>query len=124
MTELTAKKIINLLPCPDDYKQKLLAEYDSLPRDEQLRISDIVWEFYFDYYQLKIQENFQKGIAEAEEKGERLGESYYEKVLEKTQEEMDELAQSSGETVDLSAARSSMEKIIKEIRAAKIPLKK
>jgi hypothetical protein len=123
MTDLTAKKIISFLPFPDDYKKTLLGEYDSLPKEEQLRISDIVWEFYFDYYQLKIQENFNKGIVEANEKGEQLGESYYEKVIDQTQEEMDQLAQSSGETADLSEARTSMERIIREINAAKIPIK-
>ena|ERR1035437_3121545 len=119
MTELTTKTIINYLPLPSATKIDLLEKYDSLPREEQLTIADHVWQLFFDLYELNIQDNFDKGVAEADAKGEKLDQTFYGKVLKRTEEEVVAQLSSSSESVDLSEARASMEKIIREINATK-----
>lgn len=120
---LTTKTIINFLPLPTDQKLELLEQYDLLPQEEKLRVSHLLWELYYDLYQLKIQENFDKLMAEADEKGEKTDGTFYKKVLQKTREETKEQLSLSENSIDLSEARKSMEMIIREINAAKIPIK-
>ncbi len=119
MKDLNTKSIINLLPFPGNFKLDLLEKYDGLPREEQLKISDIVWEAYYAVYDFKIRENFDKAIETADKKGEKPDEKFYAKIVEKTDKEIEDLLTSSSENVDLSAARKSMEMIIKEINASK-----
>ena len=121
--KITTKTIINYLPFDSDYKLDLLEKYDSLPFDEKAKVSDMVWDLYSDLYKLRIQENYDKAIAEAEEKGEKIDKNFYGKVLEMTREEVGKQLISAGESGDLGEARRSMEKIIKEMKAAKMPLK-
>ena len=119
MKDLSTKSIINLLPFPGNFKLDLLEKYDNLPREEQLRISDLVWEAYYAIYDFKIKENFDKALLEADEKGEKPDEKFYGKIVEKTDKEIENLLTSSSENIDLSQARKSMEMIIKEINASK-----
>ncbi len=119
MKDLNTKSIINLLPFPGNFKLDLLEKYDGLPREEQLRISDLVWEAYYAVYDFKIRENFDKAIEAADKKREKPDKKFYAKIVEKTDKEIEDLLTSSSENVDLSAARKSMEMIIKEINASK-----
>ncbi len=119
MKQIDTKKIINFLPLSPEVKLDLLEKYDSLPREEQLRISDLVWETYYDLYEIRIRDNFDKAIQEAERNKEKPDGTFYGKVIEKTDNEIIELLTSSAESVDLSAARKSMEQIVREINAAK-----
>lgn len=119
MKQINTKTIINLLPFEPSAKLDLLEKYDSLPREEQLRISDLVWETFYDLYEIKIKDNFDKAIQEAEKNGEKPDQSFYGKVLERTDKEISDLLSSAADSTDLSVARKSMEKILKEIHAAK-----
>lgn len=120
MTNLNTKTIINTLPLPAELKLDLLEKYDTLDRKEQLRISDLVWDTYYQLYDIKVKENFDKLIAEAEKNGEELGDNFYGKVVEKTDQEFNEQLQASGESVDIGAARKSLEQIMHEINASKM----
>lgn len=122
MTNLTTKTIINYLPLPSETKLDLLEKYDTMPREEQLTVADHVWQLFFDLYKLKVQENFDKGIEETEKTGEQPDQTFYGKVLQKTEDEVMAQLSSSGDSVTLSEARKSMEKIIKEISAVRKPL--
>lgn len=119
MIDLTTKTIINFLPFESSVKLDLLEKFDSLSQPEQAEISDLVWGIYYDLYETKVRENFNKGIAEAEKNGTEPDKTFYGKVLEETNKEMLAKLSSSEDSVDLSEARASMEKIIREINAAK-----
>lgn len=119
MKQINTKAIINFLPFDPSAKLDLLEKYDSLPREEQLRISDLVWETFYDLYEIKIKENFDKAIQEAEKSGQKPDETFYGKVLEKTDKEIaDQLALIS-DSEDISKVRKSMEQIVREISAVK-----
>lgn len=123
MSEINTKVIINFLPFPADFKLDLLERFDSLPKAEQLRISDIMWEGFYTIYDLRFQENFDKGIQEAEKTGQMPDDTFYGKIVEKMDKEIEAALRSAGEGMDLSAARKSMEQIVQAIKAAKTPPK-
>ncbi len=119
MSKITTKTIINFLPLDPSFKLDLLEKYDTLSREEQLRISDLVWQTFDNLYELKIKENFDKAIVEAEKSAKQPSQSFYGEVVKKTDEEIKSQLLSAGESVDLSKARKSMEQIVREINAAK-----
>ncbi len=119
MIQLTTKTIINFLPLSGEVKLDLLEKYDKLSREEQLRISDVVWQAYYSIYDIKIKENFDKAIAEAEMTGHEPDKTFYGKVVEETDREIEEKLASSSEIEDLATVRKSMELIVREINAAK-----
>ena len=119
MKNFDIKTIINFLPFPSDFKLDLLERYESMGPDEKARTTDLIWEAFYLVYDIKIRENFDKLLAEADEKGEKPDEKFYGKVVEKTDKEIEDALTNSSESVDLSEARKSMEMIIKEINASK-----
>ena len=119
MTKITTKALINFLPFSTDFKLDLLESYDSLPQEERSRISELIWNFYFDFYDLKIKENFDKGIKEYQLNSKLPDKNYFGEVVQKTNKEFQKALGSSNETVNLSEVRKSMQQIINEINASK-----
>ena len=117
--KITTKTIINFLPIEADFKLHLLENYDKFPRDEQLRISDLVWSAFGEIYQMRIAENFEAGLKELSDKTKKPPDNYYKSVVEKTDQEIRAALTGASETVDLSEARKSMEQIVQAINAAK-----
>ena len=120
MKDIDIKTIINFLPFPSNFKLDLLERYDLMESNEQQRVSDLVWEAFYLVYDMKIRENFDKILSEADEKSEKTDEKFYQKVVERTDKEIADALSTSSESVDLTQARKSMEMIIKEINASKV----
>ncbi len=121
MSEITTKSLINILPLSSDLKLELLENYDNYPQEERNRISELVWNLYYDLYDAKIQEEFEKGIRNASESGTKLDSNYFKDVVQKVNQDFEKAAGNSSDSMDLSAARKSMEQIVAAISAAKKP---
>lgn len=119
MSEITTKTIINFLPFDPKFKLELLEEYDSLSPDQQVRLTRLVWQTFDSFYQLRINEKFYKGIRDAGKTGQKIDGSYYQKVVEETDKEIDRQLAENQQSFDLSAARKSMEQIVREINAVR-----
>lgn len=123
MREITIKTLINFLPLPADYKLELLETYDSLSKEVQLSISETLWEAFYDEYDFQIKISFDQAVAEAEKSGKKTDKSLYQEALNNARDEIEKRLASAGESVDLSAARKSMEQIVREINAVKGQIK-
>lgn len=121
MAKITTKTLLGFLPFDSKFKLEILEKYDSMPPAEKQRITDLVWDAYCDYYDLKVKENFDRGVVEASKRGEKTGSDFYGKVVDKTTEEIENALTSASETADLSEARKSMEQIVKAIKSSKTP---
>jgi hypothetical protein len=119
MTELNTKTIINYLPFDPKVKLELLEAYDSIPLEEQIRISRLVWQAFSEFENIKIKGNFDKGLKEASKANQKLDENYYKKIIEETQKDTEAKLSSAQESVDITRARKSMEQIVREINASK-----
>lgn len=118
MNKINTKVIINFLTMPEDQKIDLLAKYDTLPRDEQLKISDVLWEAFATEYDFLLKKNLEKISSDPNQKPDP-NETPYQKAVRITNEDISTRLLSAGEQADLSHVRSSMEKIVKEINASK-----
>lgn len=121
MIDVNTKTLISFLPFDPAQKLDLLEKYDSLSKDEQIRITRIVWEALADYEELKIKENFEDGLSEAEKDKSGLDQDYYKKIVDKTEKEIDAKLAASQQAEDLTSVRKSMEQIVREINATKKP---
>ncbi|MCL4386945.1 hypothetical protein M1307_00935 [Patescibacteria group bacterium] len=117
--KLTTKIIIKAIPWEQDYKIKLLNEWDTMDREKKFVIEGIVWETYRQLYEIKLAENLQLAFYNVTKRKENLDKNFYKRVRQKTDEDMKKEVLSNKESIDLIAARQAMEKIITEIRAAK-----
>ncbi len=122
---ITTKAIINLLPFQSEFKLDLLEKFDTLSEEEQARTADIIWQAFYMVYDIKLKNNVDKIMTEADKNGEKFDPTFYKKAADRTDDEIRELLASSSQTLDLEEARKSMEMIIREINAAKTsrPLK-
>lgn len=119
MKRITTKDIIKILPFETAYKTGLLSEFDSWTDDQRLNIEEALWNAYDALYELRLQENTKLALMQAGQNQEKLDQDFYKRVREKTDKEMQEEQSESAGVVDLTAARSAMEKIISEIQATK-----
>ncbi len=116
---MTTQNIIKILPFPDQFKSKLLAEFNSLNPDQKFDTEQILWRGYRTLYRIKLAYNLQQAFYKASNNQEKLDKDFYKRVQEATEKEMlSESTQIIQET-DLAAARKAMELIVKEIKASK-----
>lgn len=116
---MTTKDIIKILPLEDASKNELLNEFDSLDSDQKFYIEQAIWDVYYEFFDLKMQANLEIALADAKEGQEKLDKEFYNRVREQTEKEMQAESTQTIEGADLAAARTAMEKIIREIRASK-----
>ncbi len=123
---LTTKDIIKILPLDEEYKNELFLGFDELEEDVKSNLTDMLWEAYITYYNMLLEKNIQEGLLlAAEGKGEqRLDGEYYKKMVKKTEDELQANMTQKSSAVDLEAARDAMQKIVAEINASKVTLKK
>lgn len=117
--QTTTKTIVKMLPFSQEVKTTILEHFDALTPDQKFIIEDIVWNTYYALYKLKLEENLQLALLRAKNGQEKLDGDFYNRVEEQTEKEMQQEQVEIVENVDLSAARTAMEKIINEIKAAK-----
>jgi hypothetical protein len=119
MTQINTKTILNYLPLDPKIKLDLLESFDSLPLEEQIRISRLAWEALANFENIKLKENFDKNLSKAVKENNKFDNNYYQTVSDDTQKEIETDLAATQSDVDLSKARKSMEQIIKEINAVK-----
>ena len=119
MTELNTKILIKFLPFSEEFKKEMLEKYDKLSLGQQSVITENIWNAYYDYFDIKLQENFDKEMAELEKKKLQPSVNFYRKLVDKTNKEIKDRLLKSGESSQLEEARVAMEKIVREIQASK-----
>ena len=119
MTELNTKILIKFLPFSEEFKKEMLERYDKLSLGQQSVITEHIWNAYYDYFDIKLQENFDKEMAELEKKKLQPSVNFYRKLVDKTNKEIKDRLLKSGESSQLEEARKAMEKIVREIQASK-----
>lgn len=120
---MTTKDIVKILPFEEQFKNNLLNQFDGLSIDQKFSLEQILWETYVAFYNLKLEENMQLAFLRAKDNQEPLNSNFYKKVQEQTDEQMQKEAGQHIQEKDLEAARIAMEKIVKEMKSANLPLK-
>lgn len=120
---MTTKDIIKILPFEEQFKNNLLSQFDGLSIDQKFSLEQILWETYVTFYNLKLEENMQLALLRARDNKEPLNSDFYKKVQDQTDEQMQRETLKSVEAKDIEAARAAMEKIVKQMKNANMPIK-
>ena len=120
---ITTKDLLKFFPIEPSFKAELLEQFDSLDDDRKGEIVDTLWHGFDIYYNSLLSKNVEemrKSLANGEE---QPTQEIFKKAVTKTRKEIEMAFINKTESVDLSEARTAMEKIVKEIRAAKLDKK-
>lgn len=117
--KITTKGIIKILPFDEEYKTKLLNDFDSFDSDRKFNIEQALWDAYDNFFEIKLKENTALALLNVQKGLEEVDENFNKRIVEKTEKDMQEEAQKNVEQKDLDAARKAMEMIVREIRASK-----
>lgn len=120
---MTTKDIIKILPFESQLKNNLLNKFDTLSDDQRYTLEQILWDAYYDLYEIKLDENLRLAFARAKDGQENLDPDFYKRVENQTEIDMQKDASEHISEKDLEAARVAMQKIVNEMQLAKTQAK-
>ena len=110
--DLTRDRIINTIPLGTQLRQKLLNEWDKLSPDNQFTIENLLWDTYYSFYQMRLQENIQLMIKQSKEKHLALDNSFYDKVQAQTEKDMETETIETADDSEISAVRQKIQNLL------------
>ena len=116
--QITTKNIIKAIGFEEKFKSDLLENFDTLDPDQKYAITQLVWDMYQSIFNMKVNENMDRALEKVAENKEKF-DDLYNRVRQETLREMEKDLETNLTSVDLTAARAAMEKIIREIHASK-----
>lgn len=114
MQALTTEDLIKMLPFKEEFREELLDKYASFTDDQKYSIERIVWDYYDEIYEERLQKNMDLAMERAKHNEEKMDHDFYKRVNQQTEQELQEEFSKSETTVDLSEAREELEEIIKK----------
>ena len=106
------KDIIKILPLDEALKSELLAKFDSLAPGVKEEMTDVLWDAYDAFYDLKLNKNIHEGLIDGANGQGELDQAFYNRMVEKTEKEMQDSSVQSAEKVDLSQTRAALETLL------------
>lgn len=112
--ELTTEKLIQIIPLADDLRQDLRSRWEHMDPDEKFQVERILWDAYYEIYEMKLEINIQKKLAELGEEGSdvQLGPDFYQKVAEETEKEMHTDSLVKADSTELVDVRQKLEQLM------------
>jgi len=110
--KLNTKTIIQSLPLDDKLKQDILSKWDTMDRDLRYEIENLVWEAYYEFENLKVDENIQNNLQKAKQGEVPLNADFYETAIKGTEETKTVELHQSADSVELAAVRGKLEQLM------------
>ena len=110
--KLTTSGIIQNLPFDDAFKKELSSFYLNADADGKYRFEQLIWDAYYVYYQILLDENIELALQGAEKNTTQLNSEFYKKVREKTEKQLTEESYKSQSGTELNDLRLKLEKYI------------
>ncbi len=121
--KLSTENIIKIIPLEEAFKDELLKQLPSLTPDQRYNMADIIWGAYYTYLDILVERNVELALERAKEGKETLDKSLYKRIYDETEKELQTTGAQVVSEKDLETARAAMEKIVKEMKASKMPIK-
>lgn len=110
--KLNTKTIIQALPLDPGLKQDIVSKWDTMDKDLRYEIENLVWEAYYEFEDLKVDESIQKNLEKAKQGELPLNADFYNTALQSTEETKTQELHQSADTVELSAVREKLEQLM------------
>lgn len=112
--KITTKDIIKFLPFNNDFKNKLLEEFDSMELNKKFELEQMLWDAYDNLFELKVQEKMQVMIEKAKNKEIPLDQNIYRLAEKEAEKEMEAGFFKETTDTDLDAVRTRLEALMKQ----------
>lgn len=115
--KVTTQDIIKILTFEDEFKKKLLSEWDTYSEDQRLNLEEIIWDTYADLYQIRFDLNTEQALLELSEGEESVDSKFAQRIKEKTDDEFEQLFQHKIPAVELVETREKLQDLMKNVIA-------
>jgi hypothetical protein len=112
---ITTQDIIKILTIDDEFKKKLLTEWDTFSEDQQLNLTEIIWDTYADLYQLRYEINAEIALQELSEGKESVDSKFAHRIREKTDDEFEQVFQQGLPVSSLVETREKLQDLIQTV---------
>jgi len=86
---ISVQELISILPFEKEVKADLMARYPEKMDDAEKRtIQRIVWEVYYRYFEILLQQNIQEGMESVQAKQTEMTKDFTLKMRQKTEDEI------------------------------------
>lgn len=110
--KITTKDIIKILPLDQEYKSRLLNNFDGFNADVKFEIEQLLWDAYAALYKLRLEENIKKAMVTLQNSQLTLGPDFYKTIQEQTAKEIEQSFYKTTTDTDLAHVRSRLEEVI------------
>ena len=80
--------------------------------ERKFALEQYLWNTYYALYQLRLQENLQKGMLQAKENKESLDETFYKRIQAQTEKDMETETMETANDSEISAVRQKIQNLL------------
>ena len=110
--QITTENILKMIAKDTVQAQKLVTLFNSFDYDKKYIAEKKIWDLYDEYYEVILQSNVKKALAEARSGNRKLDADFYKQVKEQTDKEIEKEFYSDTQSADLAGVRDKISKII------------
>ncbi len=110
--KLNTKTIIQSLPLDDKLKQDILSKWDTMDQDLRYEMENLIWEAYYEFEDLKVDESIQKNLERAKQGEVPLNADFYTVAVSGIEETKNQELHQSADSVELAAVREKLEQLM------------
>ncbi len=112
-SKLSTKDIINFLPLDKKIKDVLLDKYpDKLTYELKSEIEELMWDLYYEYYDVVYNKNLEEEIAKKAGPPEP---GYQDRVLAKTEEDMSRETEQTLTSTSIEDIRNKLQQLLPSV---------
>lgn len=121
---MTTLDIIKAMPIDDKLKMQIVNNYDDMKPGQKSAIDHTAWTTFHAVYHELVKENLALQFEKVKQGEDHFGGDFDARAVKKAESDMQNDLQESLGKADLAIARTAMEKIVREMSAARHPLPK
>ena len=110
--KITTKDIIKLLPFDESFKSSVLESWDDLSSDQKFTIGQLLWDAYGEIYHARFEKNMTVAMVDVTEGKAKMDKDFYKRVKEQTNRDMQQQADETVPSMDLSETRAALQDIL------------
>jgi len=112
--DLTTERIISLLPLSQEEKTKLSEDYQVADAGVKFVLENTLWDAYYAYYQIRLQENLQLEFVKLKEGKVQPDAGFFARVREATEKQLEDEDKVDLDQNELSSVREKLAAFIKD----------
>lgn len=112
--KITTQDIVKILPFEPAFKKSLTDFFEKADADRKFNLEQVLWDTYYTYYQIRLDENIELAMERAKANQEKLDGEFYKRVREETQKQLETESLGEVTTSDLDSVRAKLQSFLQQ----------